>query len=172
MKTILAPIDFSPISRRVTDCAVKLARIFDARVILLNVVQLPMPVTNLAPLVGETLQFTAEVGREARARLQRLVHRLRERGVAAEMICEQGSPVSSIVGHAKKLEARYIVLGSHGRGALYDLVVGSTASGVIKRSPCPVVVIPENRTTKPKRPRSRAPQKKSSEAPLERDLSN
>jgi universal stress protein A len=34
------------------------------------------------------------------------------------------------------------VLGSHGHTAFYDLLVGSTAAGVLKHAPCPVVVVP------------------------------
>lgn len=41
-----------------------------------------------------------------------------------------------------RLAADAIVLGSHGHGALYDLLVGSVAEGVLRRAPCPVVVVP------------------------------
>jgi nucleotide-binding universal stress UspA family protein len=37
-------------------------------------------------------------------------------------------------------------MGSHGHGALYNLLVGGTASGVIQKSPCPVVIVPTQKT--------------------------
>ena len=43
---------------------------------------------------------------------------------------------------AKKLGADYIVMGSHGHTALYDLLVGSTTHGVLMRAACPVVITP------------------------------
>jgi nucleotide-binding universal stress UspA family protein len=33
-------------------------------------------------------------------------------------------------------------MGSHGRGKLFDLVVGSVSAGVIRKSPVPVLVVP------------------------------
>jgi len=35
-----------------------------------------------------------------------------------------------------------IVMGSHGHGALYELLVGSITQGVLKAAKCPVVVVP------------------------------
>ena len=53
-----------------------------------------------------------------------------------------GAPVQVILEQARSLPADYIVMGSHGHTAFYDLMVGGTASGVLKRSSCPVVVVP------------------------------
>jgi universal stress protein A len=145
MKTILAPVDFSPVSRFVIDEAVALARVIGARVVLLHAVQLPGVVTDLGPLVGEALQFTAEAERGARRHLRGLQQRLSKRGVTVETICETGFPLPLVIQHAKRLAARYIVIGSHGHTAFYDLVIGSTTSGVLKRATCPVVVVPAQR---------------------------
>jgi nucleotide-binding universal stress UspA family protein len=41
-----------------------------------------------------------------------------------------------------KHEAGLVVVGSHGHGALYNLLVGSVAEGVIRHSTVPVVVVP------------------------------
>ena len=43
---------------------------------------------------------------------------------------------------AQKLGAEYIVIGSHGHSAAYDVLMGSVASGVVKKSPCSVLVVP------------------------------
>src|SRR5690349_20953621 len=102
MQTILAPIDFSAVSRRVIDGAVALACAINARIVLLNIVQPPMVVTDLAPLAGETIQFTREAERAARHHLSRLKNRLLKRGISVDTLCEQGSPVSLIVSHAKE----------------------------------------------------------------------
>jgi nucleotide-binding universal stress UspA family protein len=142
MKTVLAAIDFSPVSRAVLKVATGLARAMRGRVVLLHVVQPPSIATDLAPLVGEVLQLTAELERGAGRHLQRLQKRLRARGSNVETIWCQGFPVAMIIAHANREEADYIVLGSHGHTALYDLVAGGTASGVLKRASCPVVVVP------------------------------
>lgn len=150
MQTILVPIDFSGVSRLVIDQAIELARIVPAEIILINVVQQPLAITDFEPIVGESLRYTAEVERSARRHLKRLVPTMLKRGVQVDTVCEQGSPVPLIISQAKKRGVRYIALGSHGHTARYDLVIGSTASGVIKRASCPVMVVPALTKTKSK----------------------
>lgn len=65
-----------------------------------------------------------------------------------------GVPGRCIPEQAVELNADYIVLGSHGHGAFYDLVIGGTASRVLKEAHCPVVVVPHATLTK-KAPRIR-----------------
>jgi nucleotide-binding universal stress UspA family protein len=142
MKTVLAAIDFSPVSRAVVTVATELARAMRGRVVLLNVVQPPSIATELAPLAGEVLQLTGELERGARRHLKRFQERLVARGSTVETICCQGFAVAMIIEHAKQQAADYVVLGSHGHTALYDLVAGGTASGILKRAPCAVVVVP------------------------------
>jgi nucleotide-binding universal stress UspA family protein len=50
--------------------------------------------------------------------------------------------VQTILEQAEKLDADVIVMGSHGRGKLFDLVVGSVSAGVMRKSPVPVLVVP------------------------------
>jgi nucleotide-binding universal stress UspA family protein len=142
MKTILVPIDFSGVSREVMQCALRLARGLEARVVLLHVVLPPVIVTDAGPLVDESLQFTARAERGARRHLLRLQQALGKSGVKVDAVCVQGFAVPHILAQARELGARYIVLGSHGHTAFYDLVVGGTAHGVLQRAGCPVVVVP------------------------------
>ena len=48
----------------------------------------------------------------------------------------------AILAKARSARAAYIVMGSHGHGAIYDLLVGSTTHGVLMNAPCPVLVVP------------------------------
>jgi nucleotide-binding universal stress UspA family protein len=143
MKTILAPIDFSPISRRVVAEALELAEKLEGRVVLFHAVP-PSPIvaTDLAPLVGSALYFSDEAEKAALRHLHRQQHDLKKRRIMVDVACTSGHPATCVLQEAKKTNARYIVIGSHGHTAFYDLVTGSTASGVLKRAPCPVVVVP------------------------------
>lgn len=47
-----------------------------------------------------------------------------------------------ILDEAAKHHADFVIMGSHGHGKLYDFLVGSTASGLIKQARCGVIVIP------------------------------
>jgi len=74
--------------------------------------------------------------------LHAMADRLREQGHEAQAIMVQGPTVQTILEQAEKLDAEVIVVGSHGRGKLFDLVVGCVSAGVIRKSPVPVLVVP------------------------------
>ena len=57
----------------------------------------------------------------------------------------RGDPARSIVSAAKRVNADLIVMGTHGHGAMYNLLVGSVTKGVIKHSARPVLLIPAPR---------------------------
>jgi nucleotide-binding universal stress UspA family protein len=68
--------------------------------------------------------------------------RLRDAGHEVNALLVQGPTVQTILEQAEKLGAEVIVVGSHGRGKLFDLVVGSVSAGVIRKSPIPVLGVP------------------------------
>lgn len=53
-----------------------------------------------------------------------------------------GQPAKVIVSSAHEWGADLIVVGSHGRGGVSQLLMGSTAEGVLRRAPCPVLAVP------------------------------
>jgi nucleotide-binding universal stress UspA family protein len=77
--------------------------------------------------------------------LAEAVGRADERGIesTAELIGEHGADdvAASIVGVAEGLDADMIVVGSRGRGAITELVLGSVSHSVLRQSPLPVLVI-------------------------------
>ena len=54
----------------------------------------------------------------------------------------RGATVDTALKEAKKLDAGIFVVGSHGHGAVYDVLVGSYSTGIIRRSELPVLVVP------------------------------
>jgi len=50
--------------------------------------------------------------------------------------------VDKILREAREQNAGLIVMGSHGHGALYELLIGSVTQGVMKSAQCPVVIVP------------------------------
>ncbi len=54
---------------------------------------------------------------------------------------ETGKPASRIVEVAKNWSADLIVMGSHGRGKVQGLLLGSVSEGVLHHAPCPVLVV-------------------------------
>jgi nucleotide-binding universal stress UspA family protein len=59
----------------------------------------------------------------------------------AEIIVERGNPVEEIINQSEKTNCDLIVMGTHGHGTLEDVMLGSTARRVIRRSKLPVLVV-------------------------------
>jgi len=142
VKTILAPIDFSGISDSVLEQATELARALKAKIVLLNVIQPPVITSEYGPFL-ENITEIVTVGEKAAAKqLTRLQEKLAAEGIETDTLQFSGAPVPNILKQAEKLDVDYIVMGSHGHTAFYDLLVGSTTHGVLLRATCPVMIVP------------------------------
>ncbi|HEX2854085.1 MAG TPA: universal stress protein [Opitutaceae bacterium] len=142
MKTILAAVDSSGMSAAVVAEAAELARATGGRVVLLTVVEPPVITSEYAPMIENIAEITAASEKAAERHLSHLRSRLRDEDIVGESIALSGAPVVEILAKATEHGADYIVMGSHGHTAFYDLLVGSTTHGVMRRASCPVVIVP------------------------------
>jgi universal stress protein A len=151
MRTILAPIDFSHVTPRVIAQAVVLARALAARLVLLHVQAPPLRFARDATVAESGVEFASAVGSEAARRLARLQEELRQEGIAVHAIHRTGHPGVVIVQQAERLQADYVIMGSHGHSAFHDLIVGSTTTRVLKDATCRLVIIPAGAGPAPRR---------------------
>lgn len=142
MKTILAPIDFSPVTSRVVEEAGQLAQAFGASVVLLHVVEPLVKVADYALFTYCVASVDEARMRHAAARLAALKETLERRGIAAETKQLVGSPAGEIVAQARVLSPERIVIGSHGHTTMHELFAGSCTRAVLRRAGCPVIVVP------------------------------
>jgi nucleotide-binding universal stress UspA family protein len=61
----------------------------------------------------------------------------------------RGNPARTILREADRLRPAWVVVGSHGHGALYDLLLGSVSTAMVRKSACPVVVVPAHPPSRP-----------------------
>jgi nucleotide-binding universal stress UspA family protein len=139
---ILCAVDFSDGSRPAVQYALALAQEFDAQLDLLHVVALP---DNLAE--GLRLEFDYDQVRtkavcDARGRLDALVPADARLFCTVEPLVRFGAPYAQVLAAADARRAALIVMGAQGRGALDRLVFGSNTARVLRRAPCPVLVVP------------------------------
>jgi nucleotide-binding universal stress UspA family protein len=146
MKTILVPVDLSAATSRVCAAACDLAELIGGQIVLLHVVPPPPVMMNdyYAFDTGHLAQAMIAVEKSASLKLRALARRFASR-CPVQTAQVTGQPVGTILARARSAKAAYIVLGSHGHGAMFDLLVGSTASGVLRKTRCPVLVVPMNR---------------------------
>jgi nucleotide-binding universal stress UspA family protein len=151
MKTILAPIDFSGTTDAVVASAGDLGRALNATVVLFNVVQPPPMITEYPAGLPDAAEVVAQGEKNADRELAKFADRLKADFIAAEAVHVVGNPIPSIVEQAEAIHADYIVMGSHGHTALYDLLVGSTTHGVLMRAKCPVIIVPAPKPVRAKK---------------------
>jgi nucleotide-binding universal stress UspA family protein len=137
IETILCPTDFSPPSAAAFSLACALARDHGARLLVLNVVRPPLSALGGTQFVPPTSE---EYGvREAEQQLHAL--RPPAETVPVEYLLREGDPAAEIVGLAAEKPCQMIVMGTHGRGPLGRLLLGSVAEAVMRRAACPVLTV-------------------------------
>jgi nucleotide-binding universal stress UspA family protein len=142
MNTVLAAVDFSPATVAVASAAIALARPVHARVVFLHVTPPPALVRDILPVVDSVEQRARALAKAAEQNLSELQQLYHHSDSPLENFVCSGPAAATIVEQAQRLGAQYIVLGSHGQTAAREILVGSTASNVIKHASCPVLVIP------------------------------
>ncbi len=131
---LLVATDFSPQTDEVLGVARRLARAMQASVTILHVVS-PRAARSGDADTTEEYRLT----REAAAAL-------REAGIEAEGVVGEGQPAATIVGEADRVDADLVVVGSHGFGAVFRMILGSVSSAVLKKCRRPVMIIPADRS--------------------------
>lgn len=141
VRTILLTTDFSETSARAVTAARELARRYGARIHLLHVED-----DRVSPLVVEYMAVGLEGLRQrqvdhARRQLERFAARHLGAEGAAELEVVLGVPHIEIVRVAAERGADLIVMATHGRGFFSHAIMGSTTERVLRRAPCPVLVV-------------------------------
>jgi nucleotide-binding universal stress UspA family protein len=139
---LLIGVDLSESTEKVVKKAEEIATALSAKMWLLHVAE-PEP-----DFVG--LKVGPQSARDSLLRrfhaehcqIQEMAERLRKTGLDTTALLVQGATVETILKEALKLDVDMIVAGSHGRGAMYQLLVGSVSEGVLHKSKCPVIVVP------------------------------
>ncbi len=142
LNRILVALDHSSGSNAIVDYACAVARGVGASIALLHVYDPPNEMIGMVP--------GATVGGEARAehdRGQELLDRATDLVIANglprpdRMLERAGPAATAIVSHARTGKFDLIVVGTHARGGVTRLVLGSVAETVLRSAPCPVLVV-------------------------------
>lgn len=143
MKTIVALIDFSDLTFKVLKETHSYAKAFGCQVVLLHVVEQEPVVVDVGIISPTVMRDPSpdRIGEDA-ANLMELRDSLIKFGVQATARQAQVTTVEKLLDEVRDLAADLIIVGSHGHGALYNLLVGSVTEHVLRRAPCPVLVVP------------------------------
>jgi nucleotide-binding universal stress UspA family protein len=133
---ILCPVDFSEFSHNALDHAAAVARWYGARLTVLYVFP-NLPAMDLPPIVmgekhrerlwSEMREFTGHLPQE----------------VSLDLRIQEASEVDrEILDQAEGIHADLLVIGSHGRSGFERLLLGSVTEKVLRKAPCPTMVVP------------------------------
>jgi nucleotide-binding universal stress UspA family protein len=138
IKKILAAVDHA--DHPAIESALALAKPFGAEVIIVLVLD---PMLGVVSEAGHIAPSTIENMRsQARELLDVITKRLPENALAFTYLLE-GSPANEIVQTAKDFDSDLIVMGTHRRGGLKRFFLGSVSQAVIRKAPCPVLLVSE-----------------------------
>jgi nucleotide-binding universal stress UspA family protein len=137
MRKLLLATDLSEASASATEHAFELSARLGAALLVVSVID---PGSLLLP--GGRFRARVDQVRERReADAQALVERGRELGIDVSFLIWTGDPGDQIVSAAEAERVDLVLVGSHGRGAVGRLLLGSVSEHVVRNAPCPVLVV-------------------------------
>jgi len=143
LKTILVATDFSEASAAALVYARELAHAFKSALHVLHVTD--NVIAGAIGVEGYTTDWPAlqhEVDDAARKQLDRIVTEEDRQTLAAKtIVTTSNSPAEAITSYANDAQVDLIIVGTHGRGGMTHLLMGSVAERVVRTARCPVLTV-------------------------------
>ena len=136
---IVVPTDFQQPARRAFNYALKLARVYGARLEIVHVIKTISESSQTSP----DSRHLNRLKTSALLELGRMTSVAKDAGIQAKSRLLYGIPDDCILESAAGCHAGLIVMGTHGRTGWDRLRLGSTAQAVVREAPCPVLTLQE-----------------------------
>ena len=141
MKRIIIATDFSAASQTAIEYGIAFAAALDSSVTVVNAyreITTPVTVDLLLPMAKDVQNYSQE---QLRLQLAR-VHK--EKTAPVQLLAAEGSPVDVLLQTAHDLQADMIVAGMKGEGKNSRRIFGSTVTALSRKTPIPLLIVPEN----------------------------
>lgn len=147
---ILVAVDFSDITQALLENTAKLGGAMQAEIILIHVAE-PHPdqiAFDYDPAATYAIEPTeirnniAQRFHHEHQTLQKHAKSLRERGLNCKALMIQGPTIEVLLNEAEKLQVDFVMAGSHGKGVISQILLGSTSTELVKKSTLPVYIVP------------------------------
>ena len=146
-RRILVPTDFGPASALALQYARAMSTQNGAELHVLHALTTVVPMGEMPPGVGadlNTATVTLDLEADARTRLHAFVTGDGNGSGVIEAVTTTMSGAEAITSYAVERHIDLIVIGTHGRGAVAQYLLGSVTDRVIRTSPCPVLTVRHN----------------------------
>ena len=144
---LLVAVDLSEATEIIVKKAEEIAIALSAKLWIIHNAE---PEPDFVEFVSDPLTARENLSRRFHAehrQIQEIANRLRKSGLDTTALLVHGPTVEYILKEASELDVDMIVVGTHGRGAMYQLLVGSVSEGILHKSQCPILVVPTHRRT-------------------------
>ncbi len=140
---ILVPIDFSDYSKSALKYAVNFAKLFEAELLLIYVVEpvIYPPDFSMGQIAIPTV--TTEFDERAKEELNKLSRTEIPQEIKVSTIIKTGKPFVEIIDTAVESDVDLIIIATHGHSGVEHILFGSTAEKVVRKAPCPVLTLRE-----------------------------
>lgn len=151
MKKLLIALDYDPSSKKVAETGFAIATAMKAEVTLLHVITDPVyySSTEYSPILGfggqlETTPIQLDSAESLTKASQHFLDTAKKHlgNTKIKTLVKEGDYADSILEAAKELGADIIVMGSHSRKWLQNIVIGSVSEKVLRHTTIPVFIIP------------------------------
>jgi nucleotide-binding universal stress UspA family protein len=144
VRKILVPTDFSEPSAKALAYGKELARLFKSSLHLLHVLEGPFVDSfPVAGYVASLPEFSGALEKRTKRELLELLTDVERQELRAAFATRTGQPAAEIGRYAEEEAVDLIVMGTHGRGMMAHLLLGSVAERVVRTAPCPVLTVRE-----------------------------
>jgi nucleotide-binding universal stress UspA family protein len=151
MKKVLIALDYNPTAQKVAETGFSLAKAMKAKVILLHVVIDPVfySSSDYSPIMGFTnytnldllkLESDEELEKISQRFLKKSKRHLGDKSI--KTVVRKGDSAEAIIKTAEELHIDIIVIGSHSRRWLDNILMGSVAEKVLHHATIPLFIVP------------------------------
>jgi len=147
IKKVLIAMDYDPTSKKIAEAGFNLAKAMNAEITLLHVgIDLAM-YSSIYPTMGiwqidesNVIDEYDEGNKDSHNFLQKAKRHLGD--TAIQTLLKEGDPAQNILETAKGLKADCIVMGSHSKRWLENIVMGSATEEVLRKTTIPMYLVP------------------------------
>ena len=141
MRKVLIAIDYDQTAQKVALKGFSMAKEMNAEIILLHIVSNPvLYYTSYMAMPPFQINSTAELKEGAQKFLDKIKHDLGDDTI--KTIIKEGDTADLILETAKEIKSDIIVIGTHSRKWLENIIMGSVAEDVLKKTTWPLFIIP------------------------------
>lgn len=141
LNKILVPVDFSEHSKKALSYAISFAGKFHSEMILVYVVEPTIYPADFSFGQVAVPSIENELRERGKAELENLANTLVGESTPVKTIVRTGKPYLEIIKTAEEEGIDIIIIATHGHSGVEHLLFGGTTEKVVRKAPCPVLIV-------------------------------